>query len=80
MDIPPNINQNIDFNMKQMNITDLPRYNYNVKRFTPAYTDNFISLFDDDIKVYLENKNYKLEKEDVILLTPHPIPYNAVTD
>jgi hypothetical protein len=80
MDIPPIKNENIDFNLKQLDITKIVRFNYEVKRSNKVYDDNFISKFPIIYQTHLKSENQKFEDKDVILYTPHPIPYNAVTD
>lgn len=80
MDIPPIKNENIGFNMKQLDITKIVRFNYEVKRSNKVYNDDFISKFPDCIQTHLKSENQKFEDKDVILYTPHLIPYNAVTD
>ena len=80
MDIPQIINQNLGFNMKRLDITKIVRFNYEVKRSNKVYDDDFISKFPDCIQTHLKSENQKFEDKDVILYTPHPIPYNAVTD
>ena len=80
MDIPPIKNENIDFNMKRLNITKIVRFNYEVKRSNKVYNDDFISKFPDCMQTHLKSENQKFEDKDEILYTPHLIPYNAVTD
>jgi hypothetical protein len=80
MDIPPIINQNIGFNMKRLNITKIVRFNYEVKRCNKVYGDDFISKFPDCIQSHLKSENQKFEDNDTILKSPHPIPYNSVTE
>lgn len=66
--------------MKQLNITEIARFNYDVKRCNRVYGDTFISKFPDEIQTYLKSENQKFEDNDVILKSPHPIPYNSVIE
>ena len=74
------INQNSGFTGRQLNIVDISRFNYKSTRCTKVYDDKFISKFDINIQTYLKDQNKEYEKKDVILKTPHPVPYDSILE
>ena len=49
-------------------------------KFKKVFLKHPISKFDINIQTYLKDQNKEYEKKDVILKTPHPVPYDSILE